>query len=294
MNPRSLPLLYPTRIALGLLFVVAVMWYASASQNNAANYLLLFTVVALCLVSIPHTLLNLTRLQVNVESIRPAFAGQEIAVPIEVENHSRTARNGIQLHLPVEGATPELIDEIPAGQAARVTLRFPVIARGEYQLHDLRLTSTYPLGFLGSSRRIPVQQRYIVYPEPAGTPNLPVVQVAISSSIAESRTGEGDDYAGVRAYVPGESQRHIDWKAVARGQPLMTKQFTAENDDVLQLNFSTLEGDTEQRLSQLTLWVIEAERARRRYALQLPSVAIPAGAGEPHYHRCLHALALFA
>jgi uncharacterized protein (DUF58 family) len=294
MNPRSLPLLFPTRIALGLLFVIAVMWYAAAAQNNAANYLLLFTVVALCLVSIPQTLLNLTRLEVNVESVRAAFAGQEIAVPIEVVNHSRATRHGIQLHLPEEGATPELLDEIPAGQAARVTLRFPVIARGEYHLTELRLTSTYPLGFLGTSRRIAVQQRYIVYPEPAGKPQLPIVQPQHSGAIAESRTGEGDDYAGVRAYIPGESQRHIDWKAVARGQPLMTKQFTAETDEELQLDFSALAGDTETRLSQLTLWIIEAERARRRYALALPGRTIPAGAGEAHYHRCLHALALHA
>jgi uncharacterized protein (DUF58 family) len=94
--------------------------------------------------------------------------------------------------------------------------------------------------------------------------------------------------------VRGESQRHIDWKAVARGQALMTKQFTAESDGLLYLDFAAVRlDDLEARLSQLALWVIEAERARRPYGLRLPLVEIPPSLGEPHLHRCLRALALF-
>ena len=56
--------------------------------------------------------------------------------------------------------------------------------------------------------------------------------VRVTHSRPQTELGEGDDFAGVRAYVPGESQRHIDWRAVARGQPLMTKQFAAEAEGV--------------------------------------------------------------
>jgi uncharacterized protein (DUF58 family) len=106
---------------------------------------------------------------------------------------------------------------------------------------------------------------------------------------------QGDDFTGVRSYVPGESQRHVDWKAVARGQPMMTKQFAAENDGTLHFDFSTLPMQgVEARLSQLALWIIEAERTRRRYSLRLPGADIPAALGESHYHKCLQALALHA
>jgi uncharacterized protein (DUF58 family) len=98
----------------------------------------------------------------------------------------------------------------------------------------------------------------------------------------------------VRDYVPGESQRHIDWKAVARGQPLMTKQFTAEADGAVHLDFSAIAfAGTEERLSQLALWVIEAERAQRSYGLRLPGTEIPPAAGQSHFHQCLRALSLF-
>jgi uncharacterized protein (DUF58 family) len=106
--------------------------------------------------------------------------------------------------------------------------------------------------------------------------------------------GEGDDFAGVRAYVHGESQRHIDWRAVARGQQLMTKQFAAEAEGVVYFDFSALHfANAEERLSQLTLWVIEAERARRPYGLRLPGNEISPGIGQQHFHQCLRALSLF-
>ena len=94
--------------------------------------------------------------------------------------------------------------------------------------------------------------------------------------------------------MPGKSQRHIDWRAVARGQPLMTKQFAAEAEGSVHLDFSALRfHDVEERLSQLALWVIEAERARRPYSLRLPNTNIAPGLGEAHFHRCLRELSLF-
>ena len=106
--------------------------------------------------------------------------------------------------------------------------------------------------------------------------------------------GEGDDFAGVRAYEPGQSQRQIDWKAVVRGHPLMTKQYTTEAIGELYLDFAAVPGeDTEARLAQLALWIIEAERARRSYGLRLRGTEVAPSLGQAHFHRCLRALALF-
>ena len=294
MNARRLALLLPTPISVAFVFVLAVMWYASASQGNAANYLLLFATFSIFLVSIPHTVLNLSGLKITVESITPTFAGQEVAVPVEIVNESRKPRYTCLLALPDHEGLPEVVDEIAPGKGARVTLRFPATVRGEYKVARLRLTSTYPLGFLRARKESTAEQAYFVYPKPAGDSNLPSHRPDAPSHGQETLLGEGDDFAGVRAYVPGESQRHIDWKAVARGQPLMTKQFTMETDDLLYLDFNQLDQkETEARLSQLALWIVEAERLHRRYALRLPGVDIPPASGEAHYHRCLQALAVF-
>jgi len=186
------------------------------------------------------------------------------------------------------------IDYIPADRAARVTLRFPARQRGEYQVGTLCLTSAYPLGFIRFLKKFASAQTYIVNPKPAGDVRLPSSFVHRRDGRTLTELGEGDDFAGVRDYVPGESQRHIDWRAVARGQALMTKQFAAEAEGVVYFDFAALHfANVEERLSQLALWIIEAERARRPYGLRLPGTEIPPAIGQPHFHQCLRALSLF-
>ncbi len=293
MKARKLPLVYPTASFAGLLFVLGTMWYAASSQNSAAVYLLLFALTAVFLVSIPHTLTNLAGVAIAPESVQPAFAGQEVSLPVEITNGSRATRHGIELALR-SSRERERIDYIPAHKAARVTLRFPARQRGEHKIGTLCLTSVYPLGFIRFSKKFTSSQTHIVYPKPAGDPQLPSSRTSTLHSRPQTEIREGDDFAGVRAYVPGESQRHIDWKAVARGQPLMAKQFAAEAEGVVNLDFSALRfADVEERLSQLALWVIEAERARRPYGLCLPGTVIPPAVGQSHFHQCLRSLSLF-
>jgi len=288
----SSPALRPTGNISGLILIFMAMWYAGASQGNGAAYLLFFLLMSVIIVSIPGTLANLKSLQVTAESVKSAFAGQEIALPVEVGNLSRHSRHAIAVSLPDGSGEAAMLDEIFAGQSARGTIHFPVVKRGEHTISQIVLTSDFPLGFLKARSRVAVSQRYIVYPKPEGDPRLPPAASRPASHNAKSPSG-GDDFTGVRAYVPGESQRHIDWKAVARGLPMMTKQFTAENEGELHFDFSTLpQARMEARLSQLALWVVEAERLRRRYGLRLPSQEIPVSLGEAHCHRCLRALAL--
>jgi uncharacterized protein (DUF58 family) len=294
VKARRLRLIYPTAGFAGLLFVLGAMWYAASSQNNAAAYLLFFALTAVFLVSIPHTLINLTGVTVTLESVQPTFVGQEVSLPVEITNGSRATNYGIELALSGPNGERQRIDYIPARKAARVTLRFPARQRGEHQVETLCLTSVYPMGFVRFSKKFGSTQRYIVYPEPAGNVRLPARFVRHRDRRPLADVGEGDDFAGVRAYVSGESQRHIDWKAVARGQPLMTKQFTAESEGVVYLDFYAIDSvDTEEKLSQLALWVIEAERARRPYGLRLPGAEIPPALGQSHFHQCLRALSLF-
>jgi uncharacterized protein (DUF58 family) len=294
VKQRKFPSVCPTASFGGLVFVLAAMWYAASSQNSAAAYLLLFALTAVSLVSIPHTLINLAGVTMALEAVKPAFAGQEVSLPVEIMNGSRATRHGINVTSSGSSQERKRVDRVPAGKAARVTLRFPARQRGEHEIGTLCVTSVYPLGFIRVVKKFATSQRYVVYPKPAGDPQLPLSRARPPHSRPQADFGEGNDFAGVRAYVPGESQRHIDWKAVARGQALMTKQFAAEAEGSVCLDFSAIRfADVEERLSQLALWLIEAERARRPYGLRLPGTEIAPAVGDPHFHQCMRALSRF-
>jgi len=283
----------PTRNAGGFAFILVVMWYVGMGQGNGSAYLLFFLLLGVLMVSVPKTFMNLAALKVVAESAKPAFAGQEVSLPLELVNFSKRTRCAVSVSLSGEEKASEFVSEIPGGKAARTVIRFPAGLRGEHEISTLRLSSVWPIGFFEASRNLTIRQHYLVYPRPAGDPGLPA-PAGSKAPGAWNVQSEGDDFSGVRAYLPGESQRHIDWKAVARGHPLMSKQFSADTGGAFHFDFNAIAlRDVEARLSQLTLWVIEADRTRRPYSLRLPSVEIAASTGEAHYHMCLRALACY-
>ena len=70
--------------------MLIAMWYAGASQNNGAAYLLGFVLVGVALVSMLHALANLRALQISCGPIEPVFAGERQCVPLT----ARAGRSG--------------------------------------------------------------------------------------------------------------------------------------------------------------------------------------------------------
>src|SRR5207244_6623526 len=130
------------------------------------------------------------------ESAKPAFAGEEVSLLDEIMNCSRATRRGIELVLPGRGGERKHVDYIAAGKAARVTLRFPAVQRGEHRIGTFRLTSVYPLGFVRGLKKFVSSQTYLVYPKPSGDPRLPVHRARSSDSRPQMELGGGADFAG--------------------------------------------------------------------------------------------------
>ena len=107
------------------------------------------------------------------------------------------------------------------------------------------------------------------------------------------RSGQ-DEFAGLRTYQRGDTARSIHWKSLPKLQSPMVKQFTETMDRELWLDWNSLPHlDTEDRLSQLTRWVLEAEEMGVAYGLRLPGVVLESSCGEIHQHQCLKQLALY-
>lgn len=289
MRARGLNIVLPTTQAGAAALLCLAIWYAGVSQGNNAAFLLGFGVVSTIAVSLVYTWSNLHRVEFAFEAQRPAFAGQDGTLALEVINVGRQDAFALQITTAEDETT---VDALPAGDTRRLRLRFTAQERGLQPIPDLHVHSRFPLGFFEARRRVRSSGELLIYPRPGGNPQFPESPGAYGAG-PESRLREGDDFAGVRQYVPGESQRHIDWKAVARGAPLLTKQFSGGEDRHLHFSWETVSHlPFESRISQLTLWVIKAERDSRRYSLEIPGVSLPPSSGEEHFHRCLRALAL--
>jgi uncharacterized protein (DUF58 family) len=222
------------------------------------------------------------------------FAGSDAEVSVEITNSSRRDRHALELV--VNKMEPYYIASIPGhGGSAPGRLLVTTTARGEHPLPRITLRSVYPLGlFEGRQYRAPAGKPLLVYPAPRG--NLPLPRGESLSRLELAAAGPGgEDYAGSRPYRIGESQRHVDWRAVARGQPLLLKQFVGTGGQRVWLDWSAVAAlpDSEARLSQLCRWIVEAEREGAQYGLRLPGFEAAPSHGDSHQHYLLRALALF-
>ena len=245
----------PNRNALGLVAVLAGMWYAGITQSNGAAYLLCFVLASVAAVSALHAWANLKGVAIEADAIHAVFAGEELSVPLRASSARQREHFGIRV-VPVGGGAAAIFPSLSRQGNVSSTLRPRAAHRGAFETLRVRIESRYPLGFFTARRAIVLPARHCIYPAPAGHRPLPV-------SLAPARTGrdgtraEGDDFGGVRAWRTGESQRHIDWKAAARGQPLLIKQWSGDADTTVVLDWESLADlAPEARLSQLARWIV--------------------------------------
>ncbi len=112
--------------------------------------------------------------------------------------------------------------------------------RGRFIIKDFELSTRFPFGFFRHRRRLSAQEaEIIVFPkiEPieAEILHLPF---AVGNRIL-SKKGAGQDLLTLREYQPQDDLRHVDWKATARAQKVIVRDFAAEDERRVTVIFDT-------------------------------------------------------
>jgi len=291
----------PTRSGLLLGLTLFLMLGGCLNYNLGLGYVLTFLLAGVALVSMLHTFRNLAHLELQAGRAEPVFAGSEAVFPVLVRNPTGLARLSVGVVVAdgaglATAADPLLPDwrDLSAGETVAAQVRLDAIQRGHLRLPRLRVFTAFPLGLFTAWSNVHLDMTCVVYPRPeAGEVPIPSPQ---PGAMQGGQKGRGqDDFAGLRRYQPGDSPRQVAWKAVARGQDMVTKQFTGAGTGELWLRWSDLPRELrlEAKLSRLTRWVLEAGRAGVAFGLDLPGTRLAPGVGHRHEHVCLRALALY-
>jgi uncharacterized protein (DUF58 family) len=282
----------PTRYGYLFALMLVVMFLWSINYNNSMGFALTFLLVAVALNTLWRSHNTLLGLRVYPAQSKPVFAGQEALFIYNIENPDGRPRYGIALQRQ-QGAC--LYGDIPGSASREFPLTLSTERRGLLRPGRLQVMTRFPLGLFQAWSWIEFEQGCLVYPRPWGKRPLPLNKTLVSAMGDGGEQGTGsEDYAGLRGYVPGDSPRHVAWKASVRTGELVVKHFTDQNRSPLWLDWRFLEPATEEaRLSQLCQWVLKAEAEGREYGLKIPDTELPPGRGEIHRRRCLEALALY-
>ncbi|HRH46904.1 MAG TPA: DUF58 domain-containing protein, partial [Pyrinomonadaceae bacterium] len=103
--------------------------------------------------------------------------------------------------------------------------------RGRFIIKDFELSTRFPFGFFRHRRRLSAQEaEIIVFPkiEPIETEIL-YLPFEMGKRILPKK-GAGQDLLTLREYQPQDDLRHVDWKATARSQKMIVRDFAAEDE----------------------------------------------------------------
>ena len=294
--------IFPTRYGFMLLAMFSVILLGSINYDNALGYMLAFLLGGLFLVAMLHTYRNLAGLTFLGASAQSVFAGTVACFDLVVENrayrdqyallfnHGHVDRRAVSR----TGDDHLLVHDLIEPGAAQGSLAVPALRRGWLDLGRIRASSTFPLGVLRAWAYFDTDARCLVYPRCKGELPLPSTISASANSISGLSAGS-DDFIGLRPYALGDPPRAIAWKSLAKDQEIMVKRFVGSGETQISLTWGDTAslGDVESRLSQLTRWVVDADRIGAAYGLEIPGTRIALGVGTPQREQCLKALALF-
>jgi len=297
LNSRRIYIL-PTREGVIYALLVLVMLAAAINFNNSLVFFFTFLLAGIGIISMHMTQQNLIGLQFSIAHVQPVFCFQNLYLPLIVTqsgssallNHNTNFSIAIQFTDDDEDGI--IYADVFSHEKTQLQLSSPTIRRGHLSLAPLTVSSRYPLGLFRAWANIELNNDAIIYPQPAHKAS----HEPLSGSDSEGQGSKGrgfDDFSGFKSYQPGESLKHIHWKAYAREQGLLCKTFSGSNNREYWIDWSNFSGDIEQRLSKMCGFILAAEARGDRYGLIVPGTTIAISQGYQHQHQCLKALALY-
>jgi uncharacterized protein (DUF58 family) len=276
----------PTRFGLIFSVVLVVMLLGALNYNNNPAILLTCLLAAASYQSVFQSFRALNGVQLNSIRAEPCHAGDGLPLFLHFHIDARPRRS-LRARI---GDYETVFDLKPDGDG-KIRIEVPALKRGWQNIGRIKIYNEYPFGLFHVWSWLNPDFAALIYPKlDIDAPPLPNDSAFATAPVSRSR---GDELAMLRDYRPSDPMRSIAWKASARHDTLLVKEFEHHRGREIVLSFASLTGlDRERRISRLAKWVCSAEIAQLRYTLDLPTGKFGPGIGPEHRHTCLRELAL--
>jgi len=244
----------------GLIFSVAILMVTilALSSGNNLLYLVLAALLGTMIFSIISARLNLLGLTPSVHYPDHIFAGEMVAFDITLKSRKKI--------LPSFSLAVDLVEErqtntseskspeqkavalgyfplLPAGAFARSRTERCFDRRGVHPVTGFVINTGFPFGFIEQRRFIEWKSEIVVYPQPQPIEEFSHLLPMITGRIENKSKGSGSDLYAIRQYLSSDHHHHIDWKATAKTNQLMVREFTRDDDWRVTIVFDSQTGD---------------------------------------------------
>ncbi len=256
--------------------------------NNNMALLIGFLLAAIAQLTTLLAYRNLVGMELSSIRAEAVFAGEPAQFRVYLKNPEARHRFALQLSSDLAADS----SDIEASETAMLVLKQDTTQRGWLEMKPFNIENRFPLGMFRAWSVIIPSSKCLVYPRPSLHP--PPLPRSGRGDEGTPRVGEGEHFHGLRKYRPGDALKSIAWRASARHDKLLTREYESPQQQACELNWYLMkEGSVEEKLSTLTAWILKAERQMVPYSLELPTDALPTNLGPEHRDACLKLLALY-
>lgn len=227
---------------------------------------------------------NVNEARIEAITSQEIFAGAPQKLQVQIRNDSKNKLHHLELRL--DKKSDPTIFEIGPQESKVVEVLWTPPKRGHNKAPSLRLNSQFPSGLFNAWKIKKFTDEIIVYPALTGQKNYPDTAQSPHESIGVLRE--------IRDYKPGDSPRRIHWRSLAKNGQLRTMVHESQDGQSCHFAWEQLGNmKLEDKLSQLALWLHQAQTNSQSWTLTLPDHEYSSLAGTQSYHAALKALALW-
>ncbi|MGQ8365764.1 DUF58 domain-containing protein [Glaciecola sp. 1036] len=276
-------------IAVGIcLFILGTNY-----QNNIVLSMC-YLLMALVLLSLFHSYFYFTQHKLRFLPVQPDFANRRLHLEFELDSMQRYEFGQLDISL---GKLHNKINVTASGEKSQhISIQLPQLKRGIHALPGVCVQATYGLGLFKCWSYLVYPDKLIVYPSVIKHPPKLHKMASDSggASSSDSQMVVSDNLQGIRSYQKTDPLHHVSWKHVAKGQGMLSKDFT-ENAGVsgwlFLADYQHL--DTEKALSILCFQVQQLHRDKVKFGIDLGTTKVLPNLGDKHQLECLSLLASF-
>ena len=266
----------------GFLYLVLILITFIAGINYANNLILgfCFLISAILCISFYLTFKQLHALEVEIISPDIGRVDEVVSLKCIFKQQSKSPK---YLYIQCADQVQTVFIE---NRQQSIELYFMADQRGLFQVPQLQLYSTYPLGLVRAWTYFSLQKEIWIAPKPQDFNHE--YHQAIHSGQPDL-----DEFKELRNFKEGDSFQSISWKQAARGQGLYVKQFEDQQDaHKIVIDYEKMPSALhEEKLSLMMGLVDQCEQNQNLYQVILPQVQSKQSMGEKHYQHIKKLLA---
>lgn len=219
--------------------VAAVALFVSGVNSlELQNYVPLLYIACFWICAVIAWFLMRPQAALSAHHAERVCAGETLPVEIEIINRAkrpahewRVIAHRLPPHVVLEPFEGTPLPVFAPNQKIKAEARLICQQRGVFQLAGWRVETSFPFGLLNSGRIFEAPQRLIVFPAftPLSALAIPTGRRHHPGGVAlASHLGDSFEFLGNREYREGDNPRDIDWRATARLQMPIVREYREE------------------------------------------------------------------